>query len=121
MEKLIQADEKVYDDNVRLTALRKLRDKLTATLAAEIVRLRRLIPSLYKDPDLQTLGLFSPRVRLPQGERDAEDLPVPDQPSRSDTFRGDTFRSDTFRTGSGWRARGRESLVHAGGAWLSMR
>ena len=63
MKQLVEADMKVYAAKVRLAVLRKLRNDLTPALANAIVRLRRTVLGQYEDPNLEALGLQSPRVR----------------------------------------------------------
>ncbi len=65
MEQLVQDDQKVYAANVRLKKLRTQRDDLTSSLAKAIVRMRRTVLGEYQDPNLDGLGLKSPRDRQP--------------------------------------------------------
>ncbi|HEX9736607.1 MAG TPA: hypothetical protein VGG06_31975 [Thermoanaerobaculia bacterium] len=61
---LVEADLQVYAVNSTLTVLRLQRDDLTPALANEIVRLRRKIQGHYLAPNMDGLGLQSPRLRV---------------------------------------------------------
>lgn len=61
---LAEADLKVYAVNSTLTVLRNQRDDLAPALAGEIVRLRRQIQGHHVDPNMDGLGLQSPRSRV---------------------------------------------------------
>lgn len=63
MGQLVGADEKVYTLNARFSTLRNQRDVLRPKLAKGIVRLGRTIRGQYVAPDMEGLGLQSPRVR----------------------------------------------------------
>ncbi len=65
MNRLVEEDGKVYDANVRLTEQRKERDGLASSLAKAIVRMRRTALADFEDPNLEGLGLQSPRDRNP--------------------------------------------------------
>ncbi len=61
MNGLVEQDRMVYDANVRLMQLRTRRDSLTSSLAKSIVRMRRTVLGEFQAPNLDGLGLQSPR------------------------------------------------------------
>jgi hypothetical protein len=89
---LAQADLQVYAVNSTLTVLRNLRDDLTPALANEIVRLRRKIQGHYVAPNMDGLGLQSPRLRVTKV-----------MARQGDTI-GERFRRDDLETMLGTKA-----------------
>lgn len=65
MDRLSNADMKVFFLKAELEALGKSRDTLASALAAAIVRLRRLVLGLYEAPHVAGLALQSPRSYRP--------------------------------------------------------
>lgn len=64
--RLVEADHKLFSINALLSKLRDKRQEWVTVLGEAIVRLRRLVLAQYKDPDLEALGLESPRERRPE-------------------------------------------------------
>ncbi len=73
VDKLVEVDQKLYDENEQMSVLRRLRNDAVKRLGKQMVALRGAVTGQFTEPELEGLGLQEPNAREPLAlQRQAE-------------------------------------------------
>ncbi len=73
VDRLVEIDQKLYDENEQMSTLRRFRDNAVKQLGRQMVALRGAVNGQFTEPELEGLGLQDPNAREPLAlQRQAE-------------------------------------------------
>ncbi len=73
VDRLVEIDQKLYDENEQMSVLRRFRDTVVKQLGRQMVALRGAVTGQFTEPELEGLGLQVPNAREPLAlQRQAE-------------------------------------------------